>query len=69
MTETINRGDIIWFSHTNRLTRETVVEWATVSGRSTINPAVIYARDSKGRARCIHENDVTRIQPKENTSA
>ena len=65
MTETIGRGDIIWFTYTNRITRQVVTEWAIVSGPSSLNPNTLFARDSKGRARCIHTGDITRVQRKE----
>jgi hypothetical protein len=65
MTETIGKGDIVWFTHTSRVTKQTTTEWAVVSGRSSLNSRVIFARDSKGRARCIHTGDVTRVQRKE----
>lgn len=67
MTDQIGKGDIVWFTCTNRITRQTVTEWAVVSGSSSLNPNTLFARDSKGRARCIHTGDVTRVQHKETT--
>lgn len=48
-------GDIIFYLWHGK------PEWARVTGRSTLNPNVVFARNDQEKPRVIHQSAITRI--------
>lgn len=65
----LHKGDIVWHRRYNRAKREHVVEWAVVSDRSSLSPALVFGRNEKDKPRVIRLEDITRIARKENSDA
>lgn len=61
----LHRGDIVWYRRYNRVKRTIEVEWATASGRSTLNSRLLFARGSDDKPRVIRFEDITNIKERE----
>lgn len=61
----LHRGDIVWYRRYNRVKRAIEIEWATASGRSTLNSRLLFARGSDDKPRVIRFEDITNIKAKE----